>query len=38
MMLVRNANFGLNTGAIARQAREIVRHGLPRHDRRRRRA
>jgi endoglucanase len=35
MMLVRNANFGLNTGAIARQAREIVRHGLPRHGRRR---
>lgn len=38
MMLVRNANFGLNTGAIARQARDIVRHGMPRHDRRRRRA
>ncbi|MDQ6842567.1 MAG: glycoside hydrolase family 6 protein, partial [Actinomycetota bacterium] len=35
MMLVRNANFGLNTGAIARQAREIVRHGLPRRRRRR---
>jgi len=36
MMLVRNANFGLNTTAIARQARQIQIHGLPRHRRRHR--
>lgn len=35
MMLVNNANFGLDTPAIARQAREIEVHGL-RHRHRRR--
>ncbi|HEY6398616.1 MAG TPA: glycoside hydrolase family 6 protein [Solirubrobacteraceae bacterium] len=35
-MLVRNAHFDLNVSAIARQARQIEAHGLPRRHRHRR--
>lgn len=36
LMLVRNAKFALDTPSIAREAREIEVHGLPRRHRRRR--